>query len=82
MQIVFSDDARKDIDDITFYTMKNCGAKQTFVYKEKFEDAYKTIQENPYNLLSKLREDILVNLRSLNVGKHAIFYRIVNHASV
>lgn len=82
MQIIFSDDARKDIDDITHYTMKNWGERQTIVYIEKFKDAYKTIQENPFNLLSKSRDDILADLRSFNVGKHAIFYRVINHSSI
>jgi len=79
MQIIFSVDAKQDIIEITNYTMKTWGRKQTLIYKQKFKDAYEAIQENPQNILSKAQDDILPNLRKYNVGKHAIFYRISNN---
>lgn len=79
MQIIFSDDAKQDAIDITNYTMKKWGRRQTLIYKNKFKEAYKAIHENPYNIFSKSQNDILTNLRRYNVGKHAIFYRVVNN---
>ena len=82
MQILFSDKAEEDLIKITEYTIDTWGFKQADKYNLDIENAYKTIQENPFHPLSKSKENILKDLRSFNVGKHAIFYRILNKKSV
>jgi len=82
MYLYFSDDAEQDLIEITNYTIEKWGERQADKYNEDIENAYQIIKGNPNTILSKSRNDILTNLRSLNVGKHAIFYRIINDNSI
>lgn len=82
MHVFFTDDAEEDLIAITEYTIKNWGIRQADKYNLDIENTYQIIKENPFNLLSKSRENILNNLRSINVGKHAIFYRIIDDKTI
>lgn len=68
--------AEEDIDDIRIYTIKNWGYAQAEKYIDFIEDAYKIIQDNPYTLQSKQRNDLLENCRVLYVRKHVIIYLV------
>jgi len=82
MQLFFSNDAEEDLINITEYTIKKWGYRQADKYNLEIENAYQIIKKNPFDLLCKSRDDILTNLRSINVGKHAIFYRILNDTTI
>ncbi len=76
MKIKLTRLAEEDIDDIRTYTVKNWGYKQAERYVNFIEDAYKTIHKNPHSILSKQRDDLLKNYRTLHVKKHVIVYLV------
>lgn len=73
MKIKLTRLAENDIDDIRNYTIKNWGFAQVERYIDYIEEAYKTIQDDPFTFFSKERYDLLENCRTLQVKKHVIY---------
>lgn len=75
MAIILSAEAKQDLINISNYTIDNWGVNQARAYINQLEDAYNTLMENPLTPISKSRNELRNNLRSLNVEKHTIYYQ-------
>lgn len=73
MTLLLTERAEQDLSNIIDYTIDNWGYDQALTYNGYFDDAFQAITENPYLPISKSREDLLPNLRSLRVEKHHLF---------
>ena len=74
MTLFLTEKAEQDLANIVDYTIDNWGYNQALTYNGYFDDAFQAITENPYLPISKSRENLLSNLRSLRVEKHYLFY--------
>jgi len=68
-----SPEAAKDILLIREYTQKKWGSSQAVKYINEIENKCKELSENPQ--LGRERPEIKLGYRSINEGKHIIFYR-------
>lgn len=76
-QIIISALAAGDIDDILAYTLGEWGDLKLGEYRALIENALGLLRRNPE--AGRERSDLAPNLRSLPVGSHLIFYRVVHH---
>lgn len=72
--LVFSDEAKEDIDNINLYTFTTWGAYQADIYMEFLEKAFQGIARN--SSIGRNREDLPKRFKGYNAGKHVIFYRV------
>lgn len=73
--------ADEDLQAIFIYTEEEFGTDQAVKYLVEIEDVFERLVETPE--LGKQRNEIKKGLRSLPVGAHIIFYRILtNHIRI
>jgi len=82
MTITLTEGAKQDVIDITNYTIEKWGYLQATKYIDEIENAYQNLLDDPFTQVSKSRNDLKANLRSFNVGKHAIFYQVKNNTEI
>ena len=68
--------ARSDLKNILKYTQKTWGTEQRVRYKKLLDDALTKIAANP--ALGKPRQELRLGYYSYHVGRHYIFYRVLD----
>jgi len=68
--------AEQQLEDIWFYTLSEWGEVQAGQYVSMIEQGIMQLLDNPY--IGKARPEIKKDLRSLQIQKHLIFYRVGN----
>ncbi|WP_052454703.1 type II toxin-antitoxin system RelE/ParE family toxin [Rickettsia hoogstraalii] len=68
----FTDSAKRDIEDIADYSLKNWGRQQTLKYLDEIYRKTLDLSINPN--IGVLRSDIYPNLLSFPIRKHIIYY--------
>ncbi len=66
--------AKQDLAEIGAYTQRNWGAEQKRKYLGQIRTAFEAIIETPG--LGAPRDDVAAELRSFQVQRHVIFYRV------
>lgn len=66
--------ADQDLEAIFDYTEREFGVEQAAAYLRLIGERFDTLSENPE--LGRIRDEIRMDLRSLVVEKHIIFYRL------
>lgn len=70
-----SSDAALDMDEIFDYSIKEFASKQAFDYASKIHSLFLKLTEQPE--IGRKRNEIKVGLRSIPIGEHIFFYRIL-----
>ena len=70
--------ARQDLEDIRSYTVKQWGRGQWLDYYRGLADAFDRIAANP--MIGQRRDLFRKGMRSLNYGRHIIFFSPVEAA--
>ncbi len=65
-------EAEEDIDQITAYTTRTWGWRQTVPYLAKLEDGFILLAQNPS--IGRSCDSIRPGLRRFEIGKHVVFY--------
>jgi toxin ParE1/3/4 len=68
----FTESAKRDLEDITEYTVKAWGKQQTLKYLDELQSKTIALSQNPN--LGTERNNIYPNLLSFPVRKHIIYY--------
>ncbi len=68
-------EADQDISDIFDYTESEFGLDQAVTYVSVFDECFTSLLDNPE--LGRSRDEVCMNLRSLNYETHVVFYRIL-----
>jgi toxin ParE1/3/4 len=76
MKLVLSPAAKRDLKEISVYTLKQWGIEQADRYTYQLENALKTAAENPY--LGAAFTDIRHGYRKIIVETHRVYYRVEN----
>jgi toxin ParE1/3/4 len=76
LKIRLTQAAEQQLEDIWFYTLSEWGETQAGQYVSKIEQGIMQLLDNPY--IGKARPEIKKDLRSLQIQKHLIFYRVGN----
>ncbi|MDQ6950819.1 MAG: type II toxin-antitoxin system RelE/ParE family toxin [Mariprofundales bacterium] len=79
-QIRVSELAKKELELIKDYTLKEWGKTQAQKYFSKIKIGFSSLRENP--ALGKSREEVSAGLFSYPVEKHIIFYRLTPAAMI
>jgi toxin ParE1/3/4 len=74
LQVDVSVEAEEDIDQISAYTTKTWGWRQTNHYLAKLEDGFSLLAQNPS--VGRSCDSIRPGLRRFEIGKHVVFYLI------
>lgn len=74
LKIRLTQAAEQQLEDIWFYTLSEWGEVQAVQYVSMIEQGITQLLENPY--IGKARPEIKKDLRSLQIQKHLIFYRV------
>ncbi|HET8809228.1 MAG TPA: type II toxin-antitoxin system RelE/ParE family toxin [Flavobacteriaceae bacterium] len=69
-------DAALDMEEIFDYSIEEFGAKQAHDYASKMHTLFLKLTEQPE--IGRKRNEIKIGLRSLPIGEHIVFYRILN----
>ena len=72
LQIDVSVEAEEDIDQITAYTTRTWGWRQTIHYLAKLEDGFNLLAQNPS--IGRSCDSIRPGLRRFEIGKHVVFF--------
>lgn len=72
-----SSDADHDMNDIFDYSIEEFGRKQAFDYAAKLHALFLKLTEQPE--IGRRRNEIKIGLRSIPVGEHIVFYRILKN---
>jgi toxin ParE1/3/4 len=72
LQVDVSIEAEEDIDQITAYTTRTWGWRQTNRYLAKLEDGFEILALNPS--IGRSCDSIRPGLRRFEIGKHVVFY--------
>lgn len=73
--------ADKDLDKIFDHTLKEFGLSQAITYLESIENVFNKLISNPK--IGKQRNEIKLGLRSIPIGEHVVFYRLMkNHIRI
>lgn len=64
--------ARQDLEDVRTYTVERWGRAQWFAYYRGLIDALEMIEANPMS--GRGRELFRTGMRSINYGRHIIFF--------
>jgi toxin ParE1/3/4 len=75
LQVDVSLEAEEDIDQITAYTTRTWGWRQTNHYLAKLEDGFNLLAQNP--TVGRPCDSIRPGLRRFEIGKHVVFYVLV-----
>jgi len=78
MAIRLSQLARSDLEDIRAYTLETWGRDQWLIYYRSMVLAFERITENPQS--GKDRSLFVEGMRSINCGRHVIFYKCLEAA--
>jgi len=70
--------AAEDLENILQYTLDTWGEKQFNVYLNSFQQAFDSILLDPESVLSKKRDELFADCRSINSGHHIVFFRLKN----
>ena len=76
--ILLSELAQQDLDDILQYTLETWGESQMDVYAEKLNDGFRLLQENPH--LGRARNDWFPGCRCHHVEHHLVLYDVTEGA--
>ncbi|MFY9589612.1 type II toxin-antitoxin system RelE/ParE family toxin [Rickettsia endosymbiont of Halotydeus destructor] len=68
----FTDSAKRDLEDITDYSLKHWGKQQTIKYLDEIYEKTIALSYNPN--IGILRADICPNILSFPIKKHVIYY--------
>jgi len=82
MEIYFTRKAIADLDKIMYESLHLRGIAITTIYQYRLIEIYRLIKTNPYNNMSRDRDDIADNLSSVAIGSNTIFYRIIGYGRV
>ncbi len=66
--------AKKDLNNIFKYTIRNWGEVQAKEYAQKLSDGFDLLSQKPN--IGKSRENLYQSALSLPIGSHIIFYAI------
>jgi toxin ParE1/3/4 len=72
--LLLSNEAHDDLQDILQYTLQTWSEHQAILYKEKLNNAFKSIIDNPE--IGRKKDNYFAGCHCFSVGKHIIFYRI------
>lgn len=72
LQVDVSVEAEEDIDQITSYTTRTWGWRQTIHYLAKLEEGSSLLAQNPS--VGRSCDSIRPGLRRFEIGKHVVFY--------
>ncbi|WP_341748882.1 MULTISPECIES: type II toxin-antitoxin system RelE/ParE family toxin [unclassified Candidatus Tisiphia] len=72
IQCKFTDSARRDLEDITNYTLKYWGKQQAIKYLDEIYSKIITLSSSPS--IGTLRADIYHALLSFPIKKHVLYY--------
>ena len=72
LQVDVSIEAEEDIDQITAYTTRTWGWRQTNRYLAKLEDGFELLAQNPS--IGRSCDSIRPGLRRFEIGKHVVFF--------
>ena len=75
LQVDVSFEAEEGIDQITAYTTRTWGWRQTNHYLAKLEDGFNLLAQNPS--VGRPCDSIRPGLRRFEIGKHVVFYVLV-----
>lgn len=75
MQVLLSDPAINDLEDIYDYTERIHGPAQAFVYTSVFDTSFDRLSRHP--LSGRTRNEIRQGLRSIVKEHHVIYYRVL-----
>lgn len=73
-QVIISPRAERDLKAIYAYTLETWSRKQAETYLSVIKNSFIKLLDNPE--IGRERPDIQHGFRSLNVGRHIIFYTI------
>ena len=76
--VIISPRAKQDLKDIYAYTLQSWGDKKADSYLSNIKDSFLQLLDNPK--IGRERLDVQSDLRSINVEKHVIFYKINDSA--
>lgn len=76
MQYELSAAADRDLEAIFDYTEHEFGAGQAAAYLTRISEQLETLMDNP--ALGRDRDEVRPGLRSLAVGQHVLFYRLLS----
>jgi len=74
LKIRLTQAAEQQLEDIWFYTLNEWGEVQAVQYVSMIEQGISQLLDNPY--IGKARPEIKKDLRSLQIQKHLVFYRV------
>lgn len=74
LKIRLTQAAEQHLEDIWFYTLSEWSEEQAGQYVDMIEQGIMQLLDNPF--IGKARPEIKKDLRSLQIQKHLIFYRI------
>ncbi|WP_341755171.1 type II toxin-antitoxin system RelE/ParE family toxin [Candidatus Tisiphia endosymbiont of Ptychoptera albimana] len=72
VQCKFTNSAKRDLEDITDYTLKHWGRQQTIKYLDEIHNKAIALSLNPN--IGTLRNDIYPTLLSFPTKKHILYY--------
>lgn len=75
-KFIISKNAQRDLNEIGTYTQNNFGLSQANIYREKLNNAFKTIENFPKS--GRHVDGLSSNLNRYEVEKHIIFYDITD----
>ena len=73
-ELAFTEDAQQDILSLLLYTREHWGVRQRDRYRAILDNAFALILSNP--LIGLAREDLRAGLRTRDVERHIIYYRV------
>jgi toxin ParE1/3/4 len=76
LKIRLTQAVEQQLENIWFYTLSEWGEAQAGQYVSMIEQGIMQLSDNPY--IGKARPEIKKDLRSLQIQKHLIFYRVGN----
>lgn len=79
-KVILRQEAIDDLNDIWIYTFEEWSEKQADKYYATLEFACMQIGENPK--LGKEYDTINSNLLGLNIGKHIVFYQVIDEQEI
>lgn len=75
-RLEFTEDAQLDLRSLLRYTNRTWGPEQRDRYADRMTRTIDELLAHPH--LGPARDDIAPGLRSLRVGQHIIFYRLID----
>lgn len=78
MEIILSNLAVEDIENILGYTLKTWGNSQFENYYSLIQSTLDEIGSNPYCPTCYKREELFIGCITKIFGKHIVFYRVAN----